>query len=139
MLTRIAPALALALAASGAAGQEVAVDLERVLAVDVSGSVDPTEARQQREVYLSAIVHPRVIEAIAGGYLQRIAVAYVEWSGATQQRTVIDWSLIDGPESAEAFASRLAEAPLKPLLYTSISHEIGRAHVRTPVTNAQLV
>jgi|HigsolmetaAR203D_1030402.scaffolds.fasta_scaffold01292_5 hypothetical protein len=124
MLSRIVPALGLALVAPAAAQQEIPVDLELVLAVDVSGSVDAVEARQQREGYLSAIVHPDVLGAIAGGYWQRIAVTYVEWSGSSQQRTVVDWTLIDGRESAEAFASVLAEAPLAPLLYTSISHAI---------------
>lgn len=127
MLSRIALALALAAAAPAAAAQDLPVDLELVLAVDVSGSVDGYEARQQREGYLTAIVHPDVLDAIAGGFLQRIAVTYVEWSGPSQQRTVVEWRVIDGAESAQAFAAALGEAPLLPMLYTSISHAIDYA------------
>lgn len=128
MWHRLVLAIALSLAAAVAPAQDrLPVDLELVLAVDVSGSVDDVEARQQREGYLSAIVHPEVLAAIAGGFHRRIAVTYVEWSGPGQQRTVVDWQLIDGPDSARRFAAALAEAPLIPLLYTSISHAIGYA------------
>ncbi|HET8727156.1 MAG TPA: DUF1194 domain-containing protein [Alphaproteobacteria bacterium] len=127
MLSRIVLVFLLVLAAPVTRAQEAAVDLELVLAVDVSGSIDDFEARQQREGYLAAIVHPDVLDAIAGGYLRRIALTYVEWSGPGQQRTVVEWRLIDGQESAESFAAALAEAPLSPMLYTSISEAVAYA------------
>jgi hypothetical protein len=112
----------LALAAQGRAAESGApVDLELVLAVDISYSMDADEQQVQREGYVSAIVSKPVLDAIALGPIGRIAVAYVEWAGADEQRTVIPWTVIDGPASARAFADRLASAPLRRAYRTSIS------------------
>jgi hypothetical protein len=100
------------------------VDLELILAVDISGRIDDVEAQQQREGYIAAIADPAVIEAIASSQHQRIALAYVEWAGPGQQRVLIDWTLIDGPEAAQAFAGALAEAPRLRAMWTSISSAI---------------
>src|ERR1700738_3792150 len=72
----------------------VPVDLELVLAVDVSRSIDADEVRLQREGNPQATASPAVIDAIQRGPLGAIAVAYVEWSGADQQRTAVEWTLI---------------------------------------------
>jgi hypothetical protein len=103
------------------------VDLELVLAVDVSLSVDEEEARQQRDGYLGALVHPDVVWAIEQGPLGRIAVTYVEWAGEGFQRTVVDWALIDGAESAAAFARRLAGQRIATGPYTAIGSLIDFA------------
>ena len=78
------PLITLCLIAMAApvAAAELPVDLELVLAVDISGSVDAEEARQQRDGYVAAISHPAVIEAISANFYQRIAVAYLEWAEA---------------------------------------------------------
>ena len=110
-----------------AAAQEVPVDLELVLAVDISGSVDEVEALLQREGYIAALRHPQVIEAIQGGMFGGIAVTYVEWAGDHYQRTMLDWSLLDGAESAFAFADALAETPLLTAHWTSLSGAIDYA------------
>jgi hypothetical protein len=110
-----------------ATAEDLPVDLELVLAVDVSGSVDEVEARLQREGYVAALHHPRVIEAIQAGMLGRIAVAYVEWAGVEFQRVLLDWTLIQDQESAAAFADALAEAPLTSQRWTSISAAIDYA------------
>ena len=109
-----------------AAGAET-VDLELVLAVDVSGSVDQDEARLQRDGYVAAITDPQVIEAIRGGLHGRIAVAYVEWAGYRHRRLVVDWHPIHDRPSAEAFARRLAAAPVATGVSTSISGAIAFA------------
>ena len=88
-----------------------AVDLALVLAVDISGSIDSEEAAQQREGYVAAIADPQVIAAIRSTATGRIALTYVEWSGADSQQVVIPWTVIDGAPAAEAFAGRLAETP----------------------------
>lgn len=108
-------------AASGAA---LPVDLELVLAVDVSGSIDEDEAKLQRQGYLAALVDARLMRAIRSGQYGRIAVAYVEWADAYYQRTVVDWTLIFDEKSARAFAARLAAAPLTSAPWTSISGAI---------------
>lgn len=105
-------------------GAQEPVDIELVLAVDVSGSIDDFEATLQRQGYMSAIVHPRVIDAIQSGMLQRIAVTYVEWSGDFNQRTIVDWTVISNKENALAFASILSDMPIIRARRTSISAAI---------------
>lgn len=101
-----------------------AVDLVLVLAVDVSGSMDEHEMSQQRQGYIDAIRHPAVIRAIMDGEQGKIAIAYVEWAGAEFQWTLIDWTLVDGPETAEAFASLLESKPLNRSMWTAIGSAI---------------
>jgi hypothetical protein len=97
------------------------VDLELLLAVDVSYSMDVEEQRVQRDGYVAALTSQPVLDAIRGGMIGRIAVAYVEWAGSEEQRVVASWTLIDGPEAADAFAKRLASEPLRRAYRTSIS------------------
>jgi hypothetical protein len=92
-----------------------------VLAADVSRSVDPPKFQLQREGYAAAIADPRVLEAITAGRNRRIAVAYVEWSGLTSQRVVIDWMIVDGAEAARKFGDQLLELPRSFAERTSIS------------------
>jgi hypothetical protein len=118
----VAAALAMfAATAAQAAGSGQPVDLELVLAVDISYSMDVDEQQMQREGYASAIASQPVLDAIALGPLGRIAVAYVEWAGADEQRTIVPWTVIDGPATARGFADALARAPLRRAYRTSIS------------------
>ena len=112
---------ALALASPAAA---VPVDLELVLAVDVSRSVDPEEAKLQREGYIEALQHPRVIQAIRSAPNGKIAVTYIEWAGVEVQYTVVPWTVIEGEASAVAFTQRIAAAPYNARNWTSISGAI---------------
>ena len=73
-------------ATPAAAGE--AVDIELVLLADASRSIDDGELRFQREGYAVAITHPDVLAAISHGYLQRIAVIFVEWADETAQEVV---------------------------------------------------
>ena len=66
------------------------VDIELVLAVDMSISVDGTELDLQRQGFAAAFRDPAVIEAIRAN-AQGVAVSLVLWAGADQQRTVVDW------------------------------------------------
>ena len=91
-----------------AEAREVAVDLELVLAVDVSASIDARENVVQREGYLAAIRSPEFAAAVRAGALGRIRLAYVEWAGERAQRLAVPWRVIDGPAAARAFASELA-------------------------------
>lgn len=122
---RVLAALGLALVPAAwpalAAETALPVDLELVLAVDISYSMDAEEQEIQRDGYRAAIVSRPVLDAIAQGPYGRIAVAYVEWAGEDEQRVVAPWTVIDGPASAGAFAARLAAAPLRRAYRTSIS------------------
>jgi hypothetical protein len=103
------------------------VDLLLVLAADVSRSVDAQKFQLQRAGYAAAIAEPKVLDAIRSGRNGRIAVLFLEWSGFGSQRVVIDWTVIDGPKSAQAFGDRLLESPRAFADRTSISGGIDFA------------
>src|SRR6476646_2431245 len=103
------------------------VDLLLVLASDVSRSIDQPKFQLQREGYAAAIADKRVLEAITAGRNKRIAVAFVEWSGVSSQRVLIDWSMIDGPEAAKKFGDQLVELPRSFAERTSIAGGIDFA------------
>ena len=115
----LAAATALAARPAFAAGNPV--DVLLVLAVDVSRSVDEDEARLQREGYRSAVSDAAVVEAIRGGMIGAVGIAYVEWAGAEYQRQVLPWLRIAGAADATAWSEKLAEAPRASLSWTSIS------------------
>lgn len=100
------------------------VDLELVLAVDISRSMDIGEQILQRKGYAEAFRSPEVIEAITGGGYGRIVVTYMEWAGTGTDRVVVPWTLIDSAEAAIAFANRLDEQQPERLSRTSISHAL---------------
>ena len=109
------------------AAQDVPVDLELVLAVNVSGSIDDYEARLQRQGCIDALTDPAVLDAVTPGPFGRIAVTYVEWAGEHYQRTVLDWTVLGDAESAKAFVDRLSFEPLLSKRWTSISKAIDYA------------
>ncbi len=103
---------------------ETPVDLELALGIDVSRSIDPAEAKLQRQGYINAFRDPEVIEAIETGVLGRIAVGYFEWAGFGHADIIVDWQLIDGAASAHAFADALQQETLVSASRTSISGAI---------------
>src|SRR5271168_5210033 len=115
---------AVAAALPGAAAAAEQVDLLLVLAADVSRSVDNGKFQLQREGYAAAISDPQVLDAIKSGRLGRIGLAFVEWSGSSSQRVVIDWTTVSDAESAKGFGDRLLEAPRSFADRTSISGAI---------------
>ena len=121
---RVVAVLVWLAALSAAARAEAEVDVALVLAVDVSYSMDPDEQALQRQGFAEAFRSTLVHEAIRGGMTGRITVTYVEWAGAGHQQVVVPWTVIDGPESALAFADRLAGQPIGRVFYTSISGAI---------------
>lgn len=104
--------------------QSIEVDVELVLAVDVSASMDVEEARFQRQAYIEAIRHSEFIRAISYLPRQRIAVTYVEWSSSDRQKVIVPFREIDGQSSVEVFAAMLEAAPVKRGAGTSISGAI---------------
>ena len=122
----ILTSLCLSLPAAPAAAQ-TPVDLELILAVDVSGSVDPDEAKLQRNGYVQALLNPKVQAAIRGGPFGCIAATYVEWAGESHQHTVVGWTELSDTPSIERFAGMVAEAPMMTEQWTSISAAIDFA------------
>ena len=110
-----------------AEAKEAVVDVELVLAVDVSYSMDLDELALQREGYAQAIVSKEFLQALKTGPNGRIAVTYFEWAAANDQKLVIPWRIIDGPESADAVAAEILKAPIRRASRTSISGAIQYA------------
>ncbi|WP_371348699.1 DUF1194 domain-containing protein [Ancylobacter sp. IITR112] len=109
------------LTAAGGARADTPVDVELVLAVDVSYSMDLDELALQREGYIAAVTSPEFLQALRLGPHGRIAIAYVEWAGADEQKLVVDWMLVGSAAEARAFADAIGQAPLRRVYRTSIS------------------
>jgi len=99
----------------------IPVDVELVLAVDVSYSMDPDEQALQREGYVQALTSREFLQALRQGAHGKIAITYVEWAGQSDQKILMPWRLIDGPESADAVAAEISRAPYRRASRTSIS------------------
>lgn len=100
---------------------EATVDLELILAVDVSYSMDPDEQELQREGYIAALTSPEFLNALRQGLHGRIVATYIEWAGSAEQHVIVPWRVIDGRESAESFGAAIAAAPYRRAYRTSIS------------------
>ncbi len=103
---------------------ELSVDVELVIAVDVSYSMDLDELAVQREGYAQAIVSKEFLQALRTGPNSRISVTYFEWSASSDQKIIIPWRLIDGPETGDAVANEILQTPVRRGSRTSISGAI---------------
>jgi hypothetical protein len=101
-----------------------AVDVQLILAVDVSYSMDMDELAIQREGYAQAIVSKDFLQALKTGPTGRVAVTYFEWAASSDQKIIIPWRVIDGPESADAVAAEILKTPIRRASRTSISGAI---------------
>ncbi|MFA6266685.1 MAG: DUF1194 domain-containing protein [Pseudolabrys sp.] len=99
----------------------ISVDVELVLAVDVSYSMDPDEQALQRDGYVQALTSREFLSALREGANGKIAITYFEWAGSNDQKIIMPWRVIDGPESADAVAAEIARAPYRRASRTSIS------------------
>jgi hypothetical protein len=122
---------------AGAAGAKAqsAVDLQLVLAVDASGSVDQVRFDLQKQGYVAAFRHARVLQAIRSGPNQAIAVTMVQWTGPVLQVQVVGWTPVGDEKTATAFASAIERAPRQ--LFgggTSISGAIDYAATLFPLS-----
>lgn len=109
------------------AAADLPVDVELVLAVDVSQSMDPGELALQRTGYVAALQHPAVLQAIQGGIYGRVAITYVEWAGPASQAVLVPWTLVEDAASAGAVAAALAARPPGTMRGTSISGALAFA------------
>jgi Protein of unknown function (DUF1194) len=103
------------------------VDVELILAVDVSYSMDMDELAIQREGYAQAIVSKEFLQALKSGPTGKIAVTYFEWAASSDQKIIIPWRVIDGPETADAVANEIMKTPIRRASRTSISGAINFA------------
>ncbi len=128
MLTTLAVLMALsapiATMTSQSSGGEV--DVELVLAVDTSRSMDYEEVRIQRQGYVEAIQHPEFIQAVKTGLIGKIAISYFEWAGDIVPNSVIDWQVIETEQDALEFARQLEDRSIDTQRRTSISAAIAK-------------
>jgi Protein of unknown function (DUF1194) len=103
------------------------VNVELVIAVDVSYSMDMDELAIQREGYAHAIVSKDFLEALRASPGGKVAVTYFEWSMSGDEKIIIPWRVIDGPESADAVAAEIMKTPVRRGSSTSISGAINFA------------
>jgi Protein of unknown function (DUF1194) len=101
-----------------------AVDVELIIAVDVSYSMDMDELAIQREGYAQAIMSKEFLQALKSGPNGKVAITYFEWAASSDQKIIIPWRLIDGPESADAVAAEIMKTPVRRASRTSISGAI---------------
>jgi hypothetical protein len=109
------------------AAAQTLVDVELVIAVDVSLSMDLDEQQLQREGYVTALRDPEIHKAITSGAHGRIAITYLEWAGPPTQNVVVPWTVVDGAAAAQALADRLQSLPISRARMTSITAALGFA------------
>src|SRR5258708_22900843 len=90
------------------------VDIELVIAVDVSYSMDLDELAVQREGYAQAIVSKDFLQAVKTGPNSKVALTYFEWSASSDQKIIVPWRGIDGPESADSVSNGIMKTPRPP-------------------------
>jgi uncharacterized protein YbaA (DUF1428 family) len=110
-----------------AKGGAPSIDVELVLAVDVSYSMDMEELAIQREGYAQAIVSKEFLQALKALPNGKISVTYFEWAASNDQKVIIPWRVIDGPETADAVAQEIMRTPIRRASRTSISGAINFA------------
>src|SRR5260370_25127345 len=105
----------------------LSVDIELVIAVEVSYSMDVDELAVQREGYAQAVVSKEFLQALKTGPNRKLALTYFEWSASSDQKIIIPWRLTDGPEAADAVAAEIMKTPVGGGSRTSISGAINFA------------
>jgi hypothetical protein len=106
-----APAPRIPLAPQAAPQAQSMVDLNLVLAIDASGSVDDERFDLQKRGYAQAFVSDRVLDAIRAGNYQSIAVSMIQWTGPTLQVVMVPWTVVRDRASAEVVAAAITAAP----------------------------
>lgn len=124
-LAAIAMLLSCLIAAPSTA--QTPVDVALVLVVDASGSIDDYEFALQKQGIAEAVQHPRVLAAISGNPLKRLAIAYVEWGSPGGAQTMVDWMIVEDLATAEAFGDAVLSAPRSFQSYNAIGDGIAHA------------
>lgn len=127
-------ALALVPVSIGRGHAAEVVDLELVLAIDASDSVDQREYRLQLQGMANGFRDAAVIQALKSGPTGRIAVAVVLWADPTKPARTSDWYILASARDAEAFAKVVEGLPRTVGGGTGIGAAIAQA-VRLIETN----
>jgi hypothetical protein len=93
------------------AGGEVDVDVNLVLAIDASGSVEDERFELQKRGFAAAFRDPKVLNAIRAGDRRSIAVFMLQWTGPPLQEVMLAWTVISDERSADRVATLIEAAP----------------------------
>ena len=96
-------------------------DVALLLAVDVSGSVDPSEYRIQMGGLSAALRDGLVSEALVVG---QVSLSLMQWSGSSRQEIVLPWFQVRDFDDVEEFAQQIDDAPRR---WRNYSTAIGEA------------
>lgn len=103
------------------ATQAAACDLALVLAVDISGSVDPQEYRIQMDGLAAALRDGIVAEALVD---QQAMVTLLQWTGSSRQRQTLPWTQMTDFAAVDRFADAVEDDPR---IWRNFSTAIGEA------------
>ena len=103
----IGPAVLATSALGGRARADGIADLQLVLAVDASGSVNQVRFELQKQGYVAAFRNERVLKAIQSGAAGGIAVTMVQWTGPSLQALAVPWSLVKDRASSDGLTRNL--------------------------------
>lgn len=112
---------------------EANVDVQLVLAVDTSGSVNRERFELQRLGYAAALRSEEVLKTIRNGQTGAVAITMTQWTGPSQQVQVVPWTRIADREGFNALSQAIEDTPRR--LYgggTSISGAIDHAKTLFP-------
>lgn len=107
-IVTLALLLGSSLAATATVAQTKRADLNLVIAMDCSWSVNVSEYALQAGGIASAFSDPEIISTIADGYHGRISVLIIHWSTSSTQKIAIPWTVIETPSDAIRFANKAA-------------------------------
>lgn len=89
------------------------VDLNLVIAIDCSYSVNRNEFDLQVHGTAQALADPEVIDAITSGPLGKISITVVQWAGINNQIIAVPWRTIGGTADAYRVAIEIKQQPRK--------------------------
>ncbi len=117
----------LANAATHSAAASDEVDLELVLAVDASGSVDNQEYRLQLSGIAGALRDPAVLRAIKAGPRKRVAVNVLIWAEARRPKDETGWHILSSANEVDRMAGIIATMPRNQVGGTGIGDGVAHA------------
>ena len=100
------------------------VELELVLAIDTSTSVNDAEYELQRSGLADAFLHPQILSAIKGLGQKGMAVSIVQWAGWSEQVLARKWVLVNSKASARQFSESIRTMPRQLSGFTDIANAI---------------
>lgn len=121
--------------AAGPAQAAQNVDLELVLMVDVSGSIDATEFGLQKGGYVNAFNDATLVSKIQSGHYGAIAATFIYWSSYNQQFQAVPWTYINDATTASAFASLINATSRQYSDFTAVQNALNFAALSISINN----